>query len=151
VQWSLHVSYHSILKKKKNKQIFYILLIEHAHVFSMILGTNRDSFPNSTAHLKMENYYSESLFEEVQWLRLALSKGPNRVGVSFPSPEDGNRSRFRNFLFSSCLQFRTMNKFHKPSYSVIHHRLFRMVKSRRKRRVGHVARMGRRGRRVGYW
>jgi hypothetical protein len=35
------------------------------------------------------------------WLRLALSKGPNRVGVSFPSPEDGNRSSFRNVVFSS--------------------------------------------------
>jgi hypothetical protein len=34
----------------------------------------------------------------VQWLRLALSKGPNRVGVS-PSPEDGNRSSFRNVVF----------------------------------------------------
>jgi hypothetical protein len=33
-------------------------------------------------------------------LRLVLSKEPNRVGVS-PSPEDGNRSGFRNFVFSS--------------------------------------------------
>jgi hypothetical protein len=31
-------------------------------------------------------------------LRLALSKGPTRVGVS-PSPEDGNRSSFRNVVF----------------------------------------------------
>jgi hypothetical protein len=28
----------------------------------------------------------------VQWLRLQLSKGPNRVHVYQPSPEDGNRS-----------------------------------------------------------
>jgi hypothetical protein len=28
----------------------------------------------------------------VQWLRLALSKGPNRVGVFLPSLEEGNRS-----------------------------------------------------------
>jgi hypothetical protein len=36
----------------------------------------------------------------LQWLRLALSKGPNWVGVfSPPSPEDGNRSSFRNVVF----------------------------------------------------
>jgi hypothetical protein len=33
-------------------------------------------------------------------LRLALSKRPNRVGVVVPSPEDGNRSSFRNVVFS---------------------------------------------------
>jgi hypothetical protein len=27
----------------------------------------------------------------VQQMRLALSKGPNRVDVSLPSPEEGNR------------------------------------------------------------
>jgi hypothetical protein len=30
-----------------------------------------------------------------------LSKGPNLVGVLPPSPEDGNRSSFRNVAFSS--------------------------------------------------
>jgi hypothetical protein len=34
-------------------------------------------------------------------LRLPLSKRPNRVGVSLPSPGDGNRSSFRNVVFSS--------------------------------------------------
>jgi hypothetical protein len=33
-------------------------------------------------------------------LRLALSKGLNRIGVSLHSPEDGNRSSFRNVVFS---------------------------------------------------
>jgi hypothetical protein len=43
-----------------------------------------------------------NLTEVVQWLRLALSKGPNWVGVfSTLSPEDGNRSSFRNVVFSS--------------------------------------------------
>jgi hypothetical protein len=32
-------------------------------------------------------------------LTLALAKGPNRVGVSLPSPEDGNRYSFRNAVF----------------------------------------------------
>jgi hypothetical protein len=31
--------------------------------------------------------------------RLVISKGPNRIGV--PPPEDGNRSCFRNVVFSS--------------------------------------------------
>jgi hypothetical protein len=35
----------------------------------------------------------------VQWLRSALSKGPNRVSVSLPSPEHGKRSSFRNVVF----------------------------------------------------
>jgi hypothetical protein len=34
-------------------------------------------------------------------MRLALSKGPNGVGVSFASPEEENRSSFRNVVFSS--------------------------------------------------
>jgi hypothetical protein len=34
-------------------------------------------------------------------LRLALSKGHNRVGVPLSSPEDGKRSTFRNVVFSS--------------------------------------------------
>jgi hypothetical protein len=46
-------------------------------------------------------------------LRLALSKGSNRVGVSLPSPEDGNRTSVRNGVFSSYLAFRTMEKVHK--------------------------------------
>jgi hypothetical protein len=36
-----------------------------------------------------------------KWLRLALSKRPNRVGVFLPSSEDGNRSSFRNDAFPS--------------------------------------------------
>jgi hypothetical protein len=47
-------------------------------------------------------------------LMLSLSKGPNRVDVSFPSPEDGNRSSLRNVVFSSYLEFRTMDEVHKP-------------------------------------
>jgi hypothetical protein len=49
-------------------------------------------------------------------LRLALSKEPNRVAVSLPSPEEGNRSSFRNAVFQ-YLEFRTMDKVQKPSNS----------------------------------
>jgi hypothetical protein len=50
-------------------------------------------------------------------LRLALSKGPNRVDVSLLSPFDGNRSSYRTVVFSSYLQFPTTKKVHKTSDS----------------------------------
>jgi hypothetical protein len=50
-----------------------------------------------------------------QYLRLARSKEPNRADVSDPSSEDGNRSSFRNMVFPSCVEFRTMDKAQKPS------------------------------------
>jgi hypothetical protein len=56
-------------------------------------------------------------FNQVHWLRLALSKGLNRVGVSFPSPEDVNRSSFRNVVFSSYLEFLMKDTVHEPSDS----------------------------------
>jgi hypothetical protein len=36
-----------------------------------------------------------------QWLGLVLYNGPNRVGVSHPSPENGNRSGFRKVFFKT--------------------------------------------------
>jgi hypothetical protein len=44
----------------------------------------------------------------LQWLRLDSSKGPNRESVS--SSNDGNRSSFRNFVFSSYLESLTIDK-----------------------------------------
>jgi hypothetical protein len=35
----------------------------------------------------------------VQWLRLALSEGPNRVGASLLSPEDGSRCSSETLCF----------------------------------------------------
>jgi hypothetical protein len=46
-----------------------------------------------------------------------ISKGPNRVGVSLPSPEDGNRSSFRDVVFSGYLEFQTMDRVLKLSES----------------------------------
>jgi hypothetical protein len=50
-------------------------------------------------------------------LRLALSKGSDKVGVSFPTSEDVKRSISLNIVFYSYLYFRTMNKVHKPNDS----------------------------------
>jgi hypothetical protein len=54
---------------------------------------------------------------ESKWLRLSLSEWPKRVGVSLSTPEDGNRFSFRNNVFSSYIEFRTMDNIHKPSDS----------------------------------
>jgi hypothetical protein len=43
-----------------------------------------------------DTYSAESVGKR---LRFALSKEPNKIGVSFLSPEDGNRYNFRNILF----------------------------------------------------
>jgi hypothetical protein len=51
-----------------------------------------------------------------QW-RIALSKGPNRVGVILPSREDRNKSSFQNDVVSSYLKFRTMDKVQEPNDS----------------------------------
>jgi hypothetical protein len=47
---------------------------------------------------------------------LVISKGFSTVGVSF-SPEDGNRSSFLNVVFSSYLEFRTMDQINEASNS----------------------------------
>jgi hypothetical protein len=48
-------------------------------------------------------------------MKLTLSKGLNRIDVSLPSPEERNRPSFRNVVFSSYLEFRTMEEVHKAS------------------------------------
>jgi hypothetical protein len=50
-------------------------------------------------------------------LRLALSKGPNRVCVFLPKPEDENRPGFRNVVFSNYLESQMTDEAHTPSDS----------------------------------
>jgi hypothetical protein len=49
-----------------------------------------------------------------QFMRLAVSKVPNNIGISFHLNEDGTRSDFRNVLRSTYLKFRTTYKVHEP-------------------------------------
>jgi hypothetical protein len=44
--------------------------------------------------------------------------GHNKVGISLPALEDGNRSGFGNVEFSYYLEFQTMGKVQKSSDSV---------------------------------
>jgi hypothetical protein len=57
--------------------------------------------------------YSVGSLLDWRW-SLTLSKGPNRLVVSLPLPEYENRSSFWNVVSSSCLEFWTMEKIHKP-------------------------------------
>jgi hypothetical protein len=53
----------------------------------------------------------------IERLRLALSKGPIREGVSLPSLEDGSRPNIRSVVISSYLKFQTIDKVHELSDS----------------------------------
>jgi hypothetical protein len=48
---------------------------------------------------------------------LNLSSGLNKVSVAPPLAWRGKRSSFRNFVFSSCLEYRTMEEVRKPNVS----------------------------------
>jgi hypothetical protein len=54
----------------------------------------------------------------IQWFRLALSNGPNWVGVSCPL--DGNRSSLRKVVFFCFLEYRAMDKVQKASSPETH-------------------------------
>jgi hypothetical protein len=69
-------------------------------LWSLFLMTCRAS-STGTPGLKWLNS-CVNLTGVVQWLRLALPKGPNWVGVFSPlhlRPEDRNRSSFQNVMF----------------------------------------------------
>jgi hypothetical protein len=55
--------------------------------------------PSSIFYIAFRKLELFLLTEAVHWLRLALSKGPNRVGATFFLPEVGNRSSLRNVVF----------------------------------------------------
>jgi hypothetical protein len=65
--------------------------------------------------LMMVYEYSTQSLDQLS--RLRFSKRPNWVGASLPSPEDGSRSSFRNVVFSGYIEFRAMDKVHKPDDS----------------------------------
>jgi hypothetical protein len=79
------------------------------NVFYFILSMccNFNVFFLSTYSIKFKG-----VLDSDQKLKLAFSKGPNRLRVSHSSPEDGNRSSFR-YVFSSFLEFRTLGKVQK--------------------------------------
>jgi hypothetical protein len=57
------------------------------------------------------------LLKQLTSITELLPEGPNRLGFFLPSSEDGSGYSFRKFVFSSYLEFRKIDKFHKPSDS----------------------------------
>jgi hypothetical protein len=63
----------------------------------------------SLRHSLVSGIYTATVMTEmVQWYRLVVTKGFNRVCIS--SPEDGNRSSFQKVEFSGFVEYRTMDK-----------------------------------------
>jgi hypothetical protein len=58
-------------------------------------------FPSSDEGQETPTMFGGPLERASPWLRLPVSDGPNRVGVSQSSPKDGNRSNFWNVVL--CL------------------------------------------------
>jgi hypothetical protein len=56
----------------------------------------------------------------VQWLRLVLSKGPNRVRAPIILSEDGNSSSFRNVVLLETLDDGQIKKKHNFSKNFIY-------------------------------
>jgi hypothetical protein len=90
-------------------RLLAILLLRSWRVLTMVYNT-QDYWVSwtlpSSGILETRKHVSETgsadLNHWIQSLRLALSTGPTWVGVFTPlSPEDGNRSSFRNVVFSS--------------------------------------------------
>jgi hypothetical protein len=92
-----------------------------------ILNTTKRNFletgPVSVFRWSEEGTYSVGSLRmsqsKSQRLRLVLSKEPNRVRVSLPSIEAGNRFNFR-IVSSSYFEFQMTHKVHIPSEFVCH-------------------------------
>jgi hypothetical protein len=68
-----------------------------------------------------QNYWVFGLFPSFgQWLRLALSKGPNRVGVSLHLRTETDPVSETSCFFLLSFKIRTMDKVRKPSNSLCH-------------------------------
>jgi hypothetical protein len=89
----------------------------HKHAYTYIL-TNTHTHTHSQTRIHIHACMRRKhILHWAPWRDLTSVTGPNTVGVSLRSPEEGNRSSFRNVVFSSCLEFRTTDNVHKPSNS----------------------------------
>jgi hypothetical protein len=70
--------------------------------------------PKNTTFRKLDPFPSsgEVMKASGQWLRLALSKGPNRVGAVITLPQNRNRSSFRNVVFRNIRRCTTHRQNH---------------------------------------
>jgi hypothetical protein len=83
--------------------------------------------PKCLLHIFFLLVFNSACCQVLEWVLLyymccpmiyVSSKGPKKIAVSLRSPKDGNRSSFYNVVFSSYLEFWTMDKFQKPGDSI---------------------------------
>jgi hypothetical protein len=58
---------------------------------------------------------SSSILKYTQWLRLAVSNGPSRVGVSHPLTRGRKQIQFPKRVILCLVEYQTMDKVQKPS------------------------------------
>jgi hypothetical protein len=78
-----------------------------------------DQFPSSDEGRKIPTLLGPLETTNLKWLRLALSKGPKRVGVSFLT-WGRKQVQFPKHSVYQYLESRTMDKVQKPSNSVLY-------------------------------
>jgi hypothetical protein len=85
----------------------------------ILLGPLERAINHCTTHVitSKEHCIAVYIYDRCCPVMEVSSKEPNRVLVSFPTPEDENRSSFRNAVSSSHLEFLTIDKAKKPSDS----------------------------------
>jgi hypothetical protein len=76
----------------------------------------------TSSMVRNSKWLGNTVFRQLE-LFPSSGEGDTYCVGSLPSPEDGNSSSCWNVVFSSYLEFWTMDKVHKPSdVSVVHHR-----------------------------
>jgi hypothetical protein len=89
-----------------------LFIVRNSKYLENTTSRKLDLFPSSG-----EGRETSDRLGPLEWLRLALSKGPNSVGVSIPTPYGVNRTSSHDTVVSSYLEFRTTDKVQKRSDS----------------------------------
>jgi hypothetical protein len=94
--------------------LFYFVIFIFSDVWLNVpsLNTHSESLGFCATSIVRNSILEENtVFRKVD---LFLSWGESSLSVYRPSPEKGNRPCFRNVVFSSNLEFRSMDLVHKP-------------------------------------
>jgi hypothetical protein len=104
---------HKFLLRLVKQSSWPAFFEQNSQNFSEIFPSS--GIPKNTTFRKLDLFPSSGVGGEktpTQWLSLARTMGPNWEGVfSPPSPEDGNRSSFRNVFFGIPDNGKTPEKF----------------------------------------
>jgi hypothetical protein len=78
--------------------VFTCTIVWHSNGHKLTQWFGNGTF-SSSGEVVREPYSVGSVRKAIKRIGLALSNGPNRIGVSHPSPDDGNLSRFSGLVF----------------------------------------------------